>query len=167
MRIIAPFALALFTLVLPWSRLDAQTVPNQPDVSQQTVVAQSALPTMPPQEWILGTWIGEHSHPTAISSDAARFEFREEGGAIKWKMERQSVVFGTSYWYKASGTAAANDGASVELVGRYDATNADRREVRITGTALKYSLQRAEDTLQGTALGASNVPFSVSLKKSK
>ena len=117
-----------------------------------------------PGKWLLGTWVGKHEGMT-ITSDEARFEFKEDGGVIRWKMDRKGVIRGRSAYWEASGTVTKVDESSVELDGKYDSTNMDDRYARRTGSPLKYSLVRIEDMLKGNALGATNLTIPVTLKK--
>ena len=117
-----------------------------------------------PGKWILGVWEGEHTGFVTTAQDSTRFTFIEDGGTIRWKMERKNTL--GRYW-DASGTVTKIDESLVELVGKYDSTNTDSRYLRVTDSPLRYSLRGDEATMQGQAIGANNSVFSVVLRRAK
>jgi len=117
-----------------------------------------------PGQWILGVWEGSHAGGTYIRDDKTRFEFTQAGEVIKWKRSREwSSVRGPG-WDEASGTVTKIAESSAELEGHYDTAHFSST----VGKPIKYSLTRkANDVLEGYAIGAANVSFPVSIKRSK
>jgi len=93
--------------------------------------------------------------------DGASFLFTLERGQIHWLMRRRTTIRHWTGNLQASGTVVATTNSTVELRGHYDGFS----EGRTGGKPLEYSLKRDGDQMEGVALGAEGIPFSVSVRR--
>lgn len=115
-----------------------------------------------PLAWLLGTWEGVHSAPT-ISVDRATFEITREKDKIVWRMSRRTVIRSWRGNLTASGTVVSVTETNAELSGSYEPFS----EGHTAGKPLTYSLRWDGETLQGFAVGVEDVPFRVSLRRTR
>jgi hypothetical protein len=107
-------------------------------------------------KWLVGVWEGE-SRPSRFQPYQVRVELKDEAGEIRFETLLTSptpFVHGS----RARGTAKVS-GDAVTMQGEYYAGG-------VKG-GVSYSLTRKGDLLEGTGIGGTNIPFSVSLKKVK
>ena len=97
---------------------------------------------------LVGMWEGRHEGAN-IKSDAARIEFREVDGRVRWTMRREGVAFDNKLEAQASGVVVKAEPPVFELEGKYDSHNF-RSPV---GQPLRYTLTLTGETLEGTAVG--------------
>lgn len=120
-------------------------------------------------DWLLGTWEGEHKAPRAIPGykDKTEYQFFQDGNKIKWKGTRdvESDVGGKQHLIITGKSAEVSESA-VKLRGEY---SMGTTILQYVGKPLDYTLSVnvSRDVLEGTALGADNTQFPVSLKKIK
>jgi hypothetical protein len=110
--------------------------------------------------WVLGRWEGSHQGE-AIGMDGTSFLFTLERGQIYWLMRRRTTIRNWTGNLQASGTVVAMTPETLELRGQYDGFS----EGRTGGKPIEYSLKREGDQLDGVALGAEGLPFTVSVRR--
>jgi Zn-dependent protease with chaperone function len=110
--------------------------------------------------WILGRWEGSHQG-AQVSMDGTSLLFTLERGEVHWLMRRRTTIRNWTGNLQASGAVIAVTDSTVELRGHYDGFS----EGRTSGKPLEYSLKRDGDQMEGVALGAEGIPFSLSLRR--
>ena len=93
--------------------------------------------------------------------DGTSFLFTLERGQIYWLMRRRTTIRNWTGNLQASGTVVAMTPETLELRGQYDGFS----EGRTGGKPIEYSLKREGDQLDGVALGAEGLPFTVSVRR--
>jgi hypothetical protein len=110
------------------------------------------------QVWIFGTWQTLEGRSGSVDG-TGQFQFQQEGGEIKWRMERSGWFSGVQTTQTASGSIRKISESVVELVGKYESSNLGN----VAGRPLRYSLVRDGLALSGYEVtdGATQVPLSL------
>lgn len=107
-------------------------------------------------KWLLGVWEGQ-SQAGVYQPTQVQLEFREEKGEVRYESYLTSP-YASVHGSKARGLAKVS-GDTVTCEGEYF-------EGRMRGRT-SYTMTRNGDRLEGTGVGATNIPFSIWLKKVK
>jgi len=128
------------------------------------IAATAATPSVTSSEAsaLAGTWRGtlllsERRGVNPPRNNPARLRIYEDDGGLRWTLE--STYYGDGI--RGSGTVSVA-GSQVKLVGSYTSGLATNRGRSV---AIEYTASLDGETLQGTGMGADNVPQRFTLKR--
>ena len=134
-----------------------QPATRHPQVVQAAERTDPAGDKLKPLKWLIGVWEGETQAET-FQTTQLRVEFKGDGGAIQFE------TFLTSPYSRVHGSKARG---SINVSGDTITMQGEYFEGGLIGV-VSYSLVRKDDnTIEGRGVGATMVPFSVRLKKTR